>query len=141
MFNLPRCGFGWLVGAAFLVTAGCNNTPALPKTFPVTGTVAYQGGQLMKGGSIQLKSAADPDLRVVGAIKDDGTFTLRTIKDSATGAGVPDGEYSVIVQPPAIADTRGGVQGKGAEPISLTEKIKVEAKANTLNIVVPNPHP
>ena len=34
---------------AFLFLVGCNSQPPLPKTFTVTGTVNYKGGQAMKG--------------------------------------------------------------------------------------------
>jgi hypothetical protein len=125
-----------------LFAAGCSG-PAMPKTYPVTGTVAYKGGQRLKGGSVQLTQPADSSLRVVGAIGEDGTFTLHTFRDNDKAAGAPEGEYQVVVLPPLAADPRGGVKGdhKGVVPIALPRPFKVQAGENTLPIELPVPPP
>ena len=119
----------------------CSNAPALPKGYPVTGTV-YQGGQPLKGGSVQLKSAGDPLLRVVGDIHADGSFKLKTIKD-AIGDGAPEGEYQVVIMlpRPKFDPSDPASAQKTHEPIVLEKLCKIEAKANTLKIELPMPTP
>ncbi len=129
----------WALAAGMLVpAAGCGG-PALPRTYPVSGTVVYKNGQPMKGGSVQFETTADPLLRVVGDIGDDGTFRLRTLKDNARADGAPEGEYRVFVQPPLVNDPRGGlkVAHKGVPAIVLPQTYRVEAKENTLKIELP----
>ena len=137
---MPRSLRFGIVAALLLIAVGCNRESALPKTYPGTGNVVYHDGKPMQGGSLQFTSASDPLLRVVGENKNDGTFTLRTVKENAHGAGVPEGEYRVIVQPPAL-ESGGGIQGKSQPAISLPDTFKVEAKENTFKIVVPEPLP
>ena len=91
----------------------------------------------MKGGSITFNLATDPLLRVVGEIGADGTYSLRTVKDKLTADGIPEGEYQVTIQPPAIDKKGAGGQGKHVEPIVLPRKYKVEAKDSTLKIELP----
>jgi hypothetical protein len=97
----------------------------------------------MKGGSIQFVSADDPLMRVVSEVSAEGKFALRTVKDNSSARGAPEGEYEVIVQPPSIEDSRGGVQGahRGVASIVLPRKIKVVAKENTFKIVLPVTQP
>jgi hypothetical protein len=138
-----RSALHGLVATAVVIAAGCNSSPPLPKTYPATGTVVYLGEQPMKGGSIHFSLADEPLMRVLSEIGADGTFTLRTVKDNSSAAGAPEGEYVVTIQPPAVDDSRGGVQGahKGVPSIALTKKYKVEAKENTFKIVLPFDQP
>jgi hypothetical protein len=134
--SLTAYGLPVLVLATFF---GCTPAPPpLPKTYPVSGTV-IQNGKPMKGGSIHFNSTTDPLLRVQGEIKDDGTFTLNTVKDNATGVGAPEGEYQVTVQPSLANESGGGVDfaHKGVPPIRLPKTFKVEARENTFKIEAP----
>jgi hypothetical protein len=128
---------GWIV-VALLAFVGCSSTSPLAKTYPVRGAV-LQDGKPITGGSIQFISASDPLLRVLGTIKEDGTFTLNTVKDNATSPGAPEGEYQVIVQRPLVKDASGGVDfaHKRVPPITLPKCYKVEAKENTFKIEMP----
>ena len=132
-----------LIVAFLAIVVGCNQGPALPKTHSATGTVVYQGGQPMKGGSLQFNSAADPLLRVVGEIKDDGTFTLRTVKEGSFTTGAPEGDYQVIVTPALVKDPASGLPfaHHGVPPITLPTSIKLEAKENVLRLELPDPPP
>jgi hypothetical protein len=124
---------------ALLILFGCKPAPpTLAETYPVSGSVT-QNGQPMQGGSIQFHSTADPMLRVLGEIKEDGTFTLNTVKDNAMGRGAPEGEYQVIVQPPLSKEVGGGVDfaHKGVPPITFPKSYRVEAKENTFKIELP----
>ena len=131
-----------LVLAALLGAAGCSG-PGLPKTYSARGTVVYQGGQPMKGGTILFSSAGDPHLRVVAEVKDDGAFTLHTVKDNAQGAGAPAGEYQVTVQPPRPPhDPADLAAAKRPIPaVTLPDTYKIEPKENTLKIELPVPPP
>jgi hypothetical protein len=117
MPGLKRTSLIVLLLAAILV-GGCKSSK-LPKTFPASGTVAWKSGQPLKGGSIQFRSEANPDLRVVGKIQDDGSFTLETILERQKVTGAPDGEYEVSVIPPLEGEH------KGVPPISVPGRFKV----------------
>jgi hypothetical protein len=121
-----------LVGLVFL--AGCK-TSKLPKTNPARGSVFYQGGQPMKGGSIQFLSLTDPDLRVSGKIQNDGTFTLETLKDRDKIAGAPEGEYRVSILPPLEGDH------KGVPPISVPGTKTVMPGENQFKLELDIPPP
>jgi hypothetical protein len=98
----------WICAAlvvALLLAAGCQSS--LPKTHTAGGSVRYRGGQVMKGGSVQFVTQSDPGLRVVGQIRNDGAFTLDTVRDNAKTAGAPEGEYEVTVFPPLQGDHKG----------------------------------
>jgi hypothetical protein len=117
MQRLKRIGVLVLLLAAILV-GGCKSSK-LPKTFPASGSVAWKNGQPLKGGSIQFRSEATPDLRVVGKIQDDGSFTLETILERQKVTGAPEGEYEVSVIPPLEGEH------KGVPPITVPGRFKV----------------
>lgn len=133
------CRAALLAAIAMLLATGCGGGPTLPKTYPVTGKVVYKGGAPMPGGSIQLVVPDDPLLRVVGAVDGDGTFTLHTLRDNAKAEGAPAGEFKVVVTPPLVADTRGGLTDphKGVLPITLARSCRIEAKENALRFELP----
>jgi hypothetical protein len=140
MFN--RCRNVWVgLPAGALLLVGCASSK-LPKTYPAGGSVVYQGGQPMKGGSIQFRSTADPDLRVTGKIKEDGTFTLETMKDRERAAGAPEGEYKVSIMQPLEGD-HPALEGKhkGVPPIELSAPYTVKAEKNEFKIVLDVPAP
>jgi hypothetical protein len=121
-----------LAAGLCLVAAGCKGVK-LPKTYPATGSVQYLGGQPMKGGLVQLiplQGDQAEGLRVSGTIREDGTFTLETLKDKHKLSGAPEGEYRVNVIPPLQNDH------KGSPPIDVPGTVKVEAKENQLTIKV-----
>jgi hypothetical protein len=116
------------VAALLLPLAGCTSSAGLPPTYPAGGSVEYKDGSPMKGGTVQFSTSSDPLLRVVGQVREDGTFTLNTIKDRSRAAGAPEGEYQVIVQPPLIGEHKGVI------PITIPKPYKVEAKDNQFRI-------
>jgi hypothetical protein len=129
-----------LLGALLVTAVGCTSGPALPKTYPAGGTVVTRGGTPMTSGSLQLTTTDDPLLRVFGTIDSNGHFTLTTMKDNARADGAPAGEFRVVVQPPPVADPRGGVAGahKGVPAIVLPTLLRLEAQDNTnLKIELP----
>jgi hypothetical protein len=116
-----------LLLGSLLLLGGCASSN-LPKTYPAHGIV-QKGGQPMKGGSIQFIPVAekDKDLRVVGEIKEDGTFTLSTLKDNRKTSGAPEGEYEVQILPP-LERAYKDVPHAGSPPLVLPKKWKIEAK-------------
>jgi hypothetical protein len=123
-----------VVIALILLAAGCH--ASVPRTYPAKGSVRYRGGQPMKGGSVQFNSLTDPALRVVGRLRDDGTFTLETSRDGDKRAGAPAGEYEVTVFPPLSGEH------KGAAPIVLPTLYRVEAEGkNEFAIELNEPAP
>jgi hypothetical protein len=129
-----------LLTLALLFMAGCTSGPALPPTYPASGTVVYADGKPMNGGSVQFTSSADPQLRVVGTVDANGGFTLATLKDNRRADGAPEGEYKVTVFPPSLTDPRGGVaEGhKGVLPIALPKPYRIEAGTNSIRIELPS---
>ena len=121
--------------------AGCKQS-TLPKTYSAKGAIIYPGGQPLEGGSVQFTSSSDPLLHVLAAVKNDGTFTLHTVKDEEQADGAPAGEYAVIVQPaPPPHDPKDVVAAQQtAPPISLPGTYKVEPKENTFKIELPAPN-
>jgi hypothetical protein len=103
--------------AGTILLAGCKGSK-LPKTYSAGGTVAWKGGQSMKGGSVQFLSKDHPEIRVTGLIQD-GKFTLQTLLDREKTAGAPEGEYQVSV----ILPLEG--EHKGVPPISVPGTFKV----------------
>jgi hypothetical protein len=125
-----------------LLLAGCTGT-ALPRTHPAGGSVLYKDGMPMTGGSIQFNSLADPELRVIGTIGSDGSFTLATLKENTRADGAPEGDYKVLVFPPLSNESGGDAPAghKGVPPIALDKTYRIEAKENTLKIELPTSAP
>ena len=110
---------------------GCNNKPSsLPKTYSVTGSVAYKDGKPVAGGSIFFRSLTDTSFAASGDIEKDGKFTVFTVKENEKLRGLPEGEYRVTVQPPIPPDQRA------APAIDLPQTFRVEAKDNQFAIEV-----
>ena len=116
------------IGLIVLVAAGCSSSAGLPQTYPAGGSVVYKDGSPMKGGTVEFSTSSDPLLRVVGQVREDGSFTLNTIKDRTRAAGAPEGEYQVIVQPPLVGEHKGVV------PITMSKSYRVETKDNQFHI-------
>lgn len=110
-----------LAGLACLVATGCGTQQASrPKTYPVEGTVKYNG-QPVEGASVTFVpkegSTADPKPQAATAITDSsGYYSLGTF---ASGDGAVPGDYLVKVtkfrqpqqqQQPQNADTPDSLQ-------------------------------
>lgn len=83
-------------------------------------------------------------MQVVGEIQGDGSFTLRTVKGESKGVGVPEGEYQVVVQiAPTVTPGADPVAARKAIPLPITlpDRLKVEAKENSFKIDLPTAAP
>jgi len=94
-----------LLAAALASLAGCGKSPdPLPQTQPVKGKVVYPGGDPVAGASVRFQSKSDITVTVSATTADDGTFSLRTMRDGLTADGAPEGQYRVTVTPPDTGD-------------------------------------
>jgi hypothetical protein len=114
-----------------MVPLGCGGpSSTLPPSYSVTGSVHYKSGGPVAGGAIQFTSVSDTSFSVSGDISDDGKFTLYTVKGNERVHGVPEGEYTVTVQPPIPADQHV------IPPIVLPKTYRVEPKDNEFTLEV-----
>jgi hypothetical protein len=122
------------VSGLALALAGCGPKP--PELYPLSGTITRDGAAVTAGGLIFLPEPHDGSGRVVNAaVNADGTFAARTEVTGSDGRmtaqpGVPAGRYKVVYHPP------GDGQKVGAD-VELSERVTVEARANTAALVLP----
>jgi hypothetical protein len=117
------CGCAWLL-------FGCSGSdPAMPKAYPVKGTVLTKEGKPHQGGSLQFRPDSKDAITVVGDIGRDGTFQLRTLKGRKKADGAPAGSYEVTITPPVGADQKAQFFA-----VTLPKKIQIEPKDNDLEI-------
>ncbi len=125
-----------LTALALVLAAGCGKSD-MPRVYPVTGSVAFKDGRPLPGGAVQFKSLTDPSLTVAGNVKQDGTFTLLTLRDKEKVPGAPEGSYTVTVLPPIGEDHRPLMP-----PVELPRPYQVEAKEdNRFDIRIDRPTP
>lgn len=84
-------------GLLLCCLSGCG--PSEPRTYSVTGKVALRGGNVEKlqGWSVQFQSVADPDMRAIGDIGQDGTFKAMSIVNNRGKEGVVEGEHRLCI--------------------------------------------
>ncbi len=104
-----------LMAAALLAAAGCGG----PEMGTVTGRVTV-GGVPVKDGVVMFHPADGPT--AVGAIGQDGTYTLTTFK---SGDGAVTGEHRVTISSTSVG------AGKMVEAATLDEEIARSGKNST----------
>jgi hypothetical protein len=124
-----------------IVFAGCGGGGPVsdgkgPETVPVNGKVVFQRGGDVKSladkqGRIELQSVEKPGLIAVGAIAEDGTFTVATITPEGGSLGAVPGNHRVrlnleenaqsLVAPQFLDFTRSGITIKlpSEQPIEV----------------------
>ncbi len=124
---------------AFL--AGCGGGDkqqgAFPDLHPVTGTVK-RGGQPVKGGVVRFIPDPDkPEFLVNSEVKDDGTFTLTTVRTTDSKGerkpGAAAGAYTVTYTPALGDQAAGGPTGS----IELPKTVTVTAGPNDITVDLP----
>lgn len=129
-----------LVGVLLLLSTavGCNTVkqPEFEALHPVTGKVMRAGAPVVKG-SVSLKPVPENlNFSVNGVIGDDGSFQLSTVRMTDSKGerrpGAPAGEYSVVYAPHSEDQTKSF-----EAPITLPNKVVIEAKENNLTLNVP----
>ena len=91
-----------IIASLSCLTVGCADDGRLP-TYPVTGTVQFEDGSPLSGGSIICISdgKAGPTLSARGQISEDGTFVLGTYEQED---GAIAGIHTVAIDPPLPAN-------------------------------------
>lgn len=143
---MPRFAGICLVGLA-LTLAGCNSHsppkgPPVAKPFPVTGTVTFPDGTKLVGGivtfsPVEMETHGKMRYEGAGLVDGEGRYKIGLNGD---GAGVPAGEYKVIVEPreyqelPRSNSSRipSQYRSKGSTPLTFT----VKEQDNTFDIVL-----
>src|SRR5262245_1500105 len=101
-YQTPTIRILCLLLACCLTTgaAGCGDPNAVQaqKVYPVKGKVLLGDGSPLKSGQVVLVSSTRPE-EYTGAIKDDGTFEVKT----SYGDGAPEGTYKVRIDPEVSA--------------------------------------
>ncbi len=121
--------------AALVLAAGCGKSDGqMPTTYPVTGTVAFQDGEPLRGGFIVFRAASEEGLSISGVVGEDGSFTLQTLKGKEKASGAPEGSYKVSYLP-----HQGEDQRMLMPPVELPQSFQVEPKENHIEIKVPRP--
>jgi hypothetical protein len=121
--------FGFIVCALLGTSLGCSSKDAMPRTYPVIGSVVSAKGQALAGGSIQFRPDSKDDVTVLGEIDKSGNFRLSTIKGVTRAEGAPEGSYTVSITAPQGAD-----QQPLFAPITIAKKYLVEPKENRIEV-------
>ena len=121
-----------LPAAVLMAAAGCGSKPAasLPATYPVVGTVQYEGGERLTGGAVQFQSQNDRGITALGEVQEDGSFVLVLYVEGERIEGTVEGLHDVTVMPPDPGD-------QTAIPVTLSEPYNVEAGENRFVLIVP----
>jgi hypothetical protein len=93
------CAAALVLGAALLLATlpGCGS--GIPTTYPVKGRVVWKGGKSVRYGRIEFHSLSDQGLKAIGALDEEGTFSLITHKEGKTRKGAVAGQHHVLVEP------------------------------------------
>jgi hypothetical protein len=119
--------YRWMLMKAATITlmgvAGCGS--GMPPTFPVKGRVVFKQGKPVTDGRIQFQSAADPQIKALGDIDNDGSFLLTTYVGAKKVQGAPEGSYNVVVE-----------LERPTEVVALPSTYTVEPRENDFTIVI-----
>jgi hypothetical protein len=117
------------LGTALLVVVGCGS--GIPTTYAVKGKVVWKGGKPVDDGRIEFQSLSHDNLRAVGEIEKDGSFTLTTHRDGRTRPGAVAGEHRVLIEP--------DMDDEPALVVILPTPYSVEPRENEFEIVIDRP--
>lgn len=98
-----------------LSIAGCG--PSGPKTYPVSGKLDLPGGDVspLAGSTVEIASAADPQVRAAGEIMPDGRFELETLHAGQMRSGALQGEYKARI---VLADDDRATRQRAAKAVA-----------------------
>ncbi len=115
--------------ATLLAAGGCggHRLGDPPELHPVSGKVSSARGIAVTEGMIEFRSTTDAQQSARGNVQSDGRFSLETIwgREKLPGAAV--GEYEITYYPAMGKDQK-------LSPVTLSERLKVEAKENEFEI-------
>lgn len=120
------------------VQTGCfgPKQPEFDALHPVTGKLQRAGAPLARGAVSFKPIPENQEFNVNGEVGDDGSFKLTTVRMTDSKGerrpGAPAGEYNVIYIPESKDQTVAF-----QPPITLPQKVVIEAKDNSLTLEVP----
>lgn len=101
------------------LACGCGGTPA---TYPVRGTIVYQGGdvKLLAASSVICQNQDDPSIQATGEIGEDGSFELQTnFKGKIVPGAVPGGYRAWLSLPSQEGGEAYHFRKSGIDPVFL----------------------
>jgi hypothetical protein len=112
----------WLLTlSAAVAIAGCNNKAPSIKTYPVTGTVTYNGKPVV-GATVAYVSKSVEAPRCTGVTDTEGRFSLVTyVGANEILKGAAPGDYSVAITK-TVAGSGGGSAGNNMDTMSDLER-------------------
>ena len=117
-----------LVAVLSLSFSGCG--PSIPKTYPVKAKVVAKKGRPFDSGTITFGNLKDDTIKGDAEIQKDGTFTLKTKMYGKERAGLPEGEYKVLIDNPTTGKDGQLVLGF----IEVKEACKIEPRDNDVTV-------
>ena len=123
-----KCG-GMLLSLASIVLVGISGCGSgMPKTYPAKGKVVFKGGKPVTDGRIQFQSVSDSQIKALGEINKDGSFSLTTYVADKNRRGAPAGPYRVAVE-----------LERPTKVVALPDTRTVEPHENDFTIVIERP--
>lgn len=127
--------------AALLCLAGCGRRSApLPRTYPVHGKATYENGAPVTAGLVQFQPQSEPSVTTAGVIRNDGAYSLATMRDGLRAEGAVAGPNRVFVIPAENvarrADSRRITQQGASVPTVYPTPYRVEPRDNEFNLIV-----
>ena len=123
------------LGIVLVTLLGCGSS--LSETVEVKGKVVSSTGEPFPGGSIEFRSVNDSSLTIMGQIKKDGSFTLRTLGADGAADGAAPGSYHVEIDPMLEGDQTQVGEEVPAALIVLKDTYEIKASDPNLTITVP----
>ena len=133
-----------LVAIVSLLAAGCSKRSTLPETYPVRGKVVFQGGQPVRGGSVQFRPQEDARVSANGEIHPDGTFTLYSFAAGGHSSGAIAGPHRVTVtavlegRPPRVIASPYPRMAPASGGRSATPSIPTITVPDTVTVTLPD---
>ena len=132
---IHSCFFKLPLGVVLVTLLGCGSS--LPETVEVKGKVVLSTGEPFPGGSIEFRSVNDSSLTILGQIKKDGSFTLRTLGAEGAADGAVPGSYDQVTITPMLEGDQTQEGQDMSAPIVLNRTYEIKASDPNLTITVP----
>lgn len=87
---------GLMLAFCFLAVALLASCNTRPSSWPVSGSVTFQG-RPVSAGIVRLKNST-LGMDITAVLQRDGAFEIMTAK----GVGLPEGEYQIAIMPPTV---------------------------------------
>ncbi len=115
-----------------LSLVGCGEAVPELETWPVTGKVVDQRGEVVSSGAVRCMTNSDSHLITTGILAPDGSFNLRTQRKGFKYDGAVAGTYSVVVYFEGIGANGDAYPAQFELPVPFT----VQSEDNLLEITI-----